>query len=107
MGDEMDAETQDLVWGGLARAGIRAMMGREEDLTEEELIWGTIARAGMGALMGREQAMSQDENEEFWIGPALRVAARGARALGRNKAFMKGANRAFSRGSDAIGLYNA
>merc|ERR550537_1507713 len=61
---------------------------------------------------GREDAM--DEDEEMWIGPALRIgskvipaAVRGAARLGRNKAFMSKAGKAFGYGNDAINVFNA
>jgi len=65
------------------------MRGREEDLSadEQELIWGSLVkaglRAGMGAAMrrGREENLSVDE-EELW-GGLLKAGITGLRMAGR------------------------
>merc|ERR1712100_308906 len=77
--------------------GLRNIRGgryiREEDegLTEDEqdLIWGAVARAGLKAGMRAMRRELTEDEEEMWVGAALKVAGPVSNAITIGQAINK------------------
>merc|ERR1719498_205509 len=68
-----------------ARKGRR----REEVEDEQDLIWGAVARAGVKAGMRAMRRELTEDEEEMWVGAALRVAGHVSNAITIGQAINK------------------